>query len=76
VSKHWALTRFGVRFRNEDIAQVAAAMHGLGDPVVDLFQRLAPSSLRECLMDDGLHFTQTGQQRVALEIVRSWSALS
>jgi acyl-CoA thioesterase-1 len=75
VSRHWALSRFGVRFRNEDIAQVATAMHGLGDPVIDLFQQLDGSSLTELLMDDGLHFTQVGQQRVALEIVRCWSEL-
>ncbi|TAU56006.1 SGNH/GDSL hydrolase family protein [Rhizobium leguminosarum] len=75
VTKHWALSHFGVRFRNEDIAQVATAMRSLGDPVVDLFQRLDASSLNELLMEDGVHFTQAGQQRVALEIVRSWSEL-
>lgn len=75
VSTHWALSHFGVRFRNEDIAQVATAMRGLGDPVVDLFQRLDASSRNELLMEDGLHFTQTGQQRVALEIVQSWCQL-
>lgn len=72
VANHWALSHFGVRFRNEDIAQVAAAMRGFGDPVVDLFQRLDGSSLDGLLMEDGLHFTEAGQQRVALEIVRSW----
>lgn len=72
VSSHWALSRFGVRFRNEDIAQVATAMHSFGDPVVDLFQRFDASSLNELLMEDGLHFTQSGQQRIAFEIVRSW----
>lgn len=75
VSQHWALSHFGVRFRNEDIAQVASAMHCLGDPVVDLFQRLDASSLNELLMEDGLHFTQAGQQRIVLEIVRSWCEL-
>ncbi|KAA1183990.1 SGNH/GDSL hydrolase family protein [Rhizobium tropici] len=75
VTKHWALSHFGVHFRNDDIAQVATAMHGLGDPVVDLFQRLDAPSLNELLMEDGLHFTQAGQQRVALEIIRSWSEL-
>lgn len=75
MPKHWALSRFGVRFRNADIAQVATAMHGLGDPVVDLFQRLSASSLDGLLMDDGLHFTEVGQQRIALEILRFWSEL-
>ena len=75
VANHWALSHFGVRFRNSDIAQVAAAMRGLGDPVVDLFQRLDAQSLDGLLMDDGLHFTEAGQQRIALEIVRSWCEL-
>jgi lysophospholipase L1-like esterase len=74
VSNHWAWSRFGVRYRNEDIARVAAAMHSLGSPVIDLFERL-DASLNELLMDDGLHFTQAGQQRIALEIVRSWCEL-
>lgn len=72
VSEHWALARFGVRFRNEDIARVAEAMRGFGDPVADLFQRFDVPSLGKMLMDDGLHFTETGQQRIALEVLRDW----
>ena len=75
VSNHWALSHFGVRFRNEDIAEVAGAMRGFGDPVVDLFQRFDDSSLDELLMDDGLHFTEAGQRRIALEVLRSWCDL-
>jgi acyl-CoA thioesterase-1 len=75
VSTHWALSHFGVRIRNEDIARVATVMRSLGDPVVDLFQRLDASSLQDVLMEDGLHFTEVGQQRVTLEIIRSWGAL-
>lgn len=75
VANHWALSHFGVRFRNADIAQVATAMRGFGDPLVDLFQRLDAQSLDGLLMDDGLHFTEAGQQRIALEIVRSWCEL-
>ncbi|HXW19434.1 MAG TPA: SGNH/GDSL hydrolase family protein [Roseiarcus sp.] len=75
VSNHWALSHFGVRFRNEDIAEIARAMRGFGDPVVDLFQRFDASSLGELLMDDGLHFTEAGQQRIALEVLRSWCGL-
>jgi lysophospholipase L1-like esterase len=75
VSNHWAFANWGVRFRNEDIAKVAQAMREFGDPVVDLFQRFDASSLRELLMDDGLHFTEAGQQRIALEVLRSWSDL-
>jgi acyl-CoA thioesterase-1 len=73
VSKHWAWSRFGVRFRNEDIAHVAEAMRGLGDPTVDLFSRLGAPPADEVLDGDGLHFTQAGQQRVTLEVLRAWS---
>ncbi|MBB6486903.1 SGNH/GDSL hydrolase family protein [Rhizobium lusitanum] len=75
VSNHWALAAFGVRFLNKDVAEVAAAMRGLDDPVIDLFQRFDKPSLDALLMDDGLHFTEAGQQRIALEILRSWSDL-
>lgn len=76
VTNHWALSHFGVRFRNEDIAEVAKAMHGFGDAVVDLFERFDASSLDALLMDDGLHFTENGQRRIALEVLRSWSDLN
>lgn len=75
VLNHWALARFGVRFRNDDIARVAAAIRAFGDPVVDLFHTIDLIVHDECLMDDGLHFTEAGQQRVACEVVRAWSAL-
>jgi len=75
LSNHWALARFGVRFLNRDIAKVAGAMRRLGDPVIDLFEQVDTSSLDTLLMDDGLHFTEAGQQRIALEVLRSWSDL-
>lgn len=73
VSAHWGLSRFGVRFRNEDAAHVAAAVRGLGEPTVDLFSSLGVPPPPELLMDDGLHFTLAGQRRIALEVVRAWS---
>lgn len=73
VSRHWAFSRFGVRFRNDDIAAVAEAMRGFADPVVDLFERLDAASCGDVLMDDGLHLTQAGQQCIALEVLRSWA---
>jgi lysophospholipase L1-like esterase len=76
LPNHWALARFGVRFLNADIAKVAAAMRQLGDPVIDLFQQVDTSSLDALLMDDGLHFTEVGQQRMALEVLRAWSDLT
>jgi len=72
VESHWALSRFGVRFRNEDIARVAASIRALDAPHVDLFSALEAG----LVTDDGLHLSQAGQQKIALEIVRGWSALS
>lgn len=72
VESHWALSRFGVRFRNEDIARVAASIRALDAPHVDLFAALEAG----LVTDDGLHLSQAGQQKIALEIVRGWSALS
>jgi lysophospholipase L1-like esterase len=76
VSTHWGLSRFGVRFRNEDISRVADAVRDLGAPTVDLFAALGAHPPTELLMDDGLHFTLAGQKRLALEVVRGWSVLS
>ncbi len=73
VSTHPGLARFGVRFRNDDIARVAEHITALGEPTVDLFAALARSPLDELLTDDGLHFTCAGQQRIAREVLRGWS---
>ncbi|MEZ4233554.1 MAG: SGNH/GDSL hydrolase family protein [Polyangiaceae bacterium] len=76
VSTHWGLSRFGVRFRNEDIARVAAAVRDLGAPTIDLFSVLGTPPAPGLLMDDGLHLTLAGQKRLALEVIRGWSNLS
>ncbi|MGE0321763.1 MAG: SGNH/GDSL hydrolase family protein [Polyangiaceae bacterium] len=76
VASHWGLTRFGVRFRNEDLARVAAAVRELGAPTVDLFSTLGAPPASELLMDDGLHLTLAGQKRLALEVLRGWSNLA
>lgn len=76
VSNHWGLSRFGVRFRNEDVARVAAAIRDIDAPTVDLFSMLGNPPASELLMDDGLHFTLAGQKRVAFEVIRGWSKLS
>jgi hypothetical protein len=73
VKEHWGLSRFGVRFRNEDIALVAQAVREIGGLTVDLFSILHASPPAELLMNDGLHFTLAGHKRIALEIVRGWS---
>ena len=76
VSKHWGLSRFGVRFRNEDVARVAAAVRDIGAPTVDLFSILGTPPAPELLMDDGLHLTLEGQKRLAFEVMRGWSKVS
>jgi lysophospholipase L1-like esterase len=76
VKRHWALSNFGVQFLNEDIARVGKAVRELGEPAVDLFAELGAPPPPALLMEDGLHFTQAGQQRVALEILRGWSRVA
>jgi len=73
VPKHWALARFGVRFRNEDIGRLAQTLREMGDPTVDLFSILGTPPAPE-LLTDGLHFTLAGQKRVAVEVLKGWSA--
>lgn len=75
VAAHWGLARFGVGFRNSDVAQVAKNVRGLGDPVIDLFSSLGAPPAPELLLDDGLHLSLEGQKRIALEVLRGWSAL-
>jgi lysophospholipase L1-like esterase len=76
VSSHWGLSRFGVRFRNEDLARVATAVRDIGAPTIDLFSSLGTPPAPELLMDDGLHLTLAGQKRLAFEVIRGWSKLS
>lgn len=73
VAKHWGLSRFGVRFRNADIARVAELIAAGGEPAVDLFARLGLPPPPDLLMEDGLHFTQEGHKRIALEVLRGWA---
>jgi acyl-CoA thioesterase-1 len=60
VPLHWALSRFGVRFRNEDIARVAQAVHALGEPTVDLLAILGLNPPPELFV----------------EVLRAWSRVS
>jgi lysophospholipase L1-like esterase len=75
VPKHWALGRFGVGFRNEDIGRVAKTLREMGDPTIDLFSTLGAPPPPELLTEDGLHLTLAGQKRIALEVLKGWSAL-
>lgn len=76
VAEHPGLARFGVRFRNEDLARVARIIRDGDAPVVDLFAALGSPPPPELLMGDGLHLTLAGQRRAALEVLRGWSALA
>lgn len=75
VAAHPGLSRFGVRFRNEDLARVAAILRE-GEHVIDVFSALGSPPPSELLVDDGLHLGLAGQRRVALEVLRGWSALA
>lgn len=76
VAAHWGLNRFGVRFRNEDLARVAELVrHSEGD-VVDLFSTWGSPPPSELLLGDGLHLTMAGQKRVLLEVLEGWSKLA
>ena len=75
VAAHWGLSRFGVGFRNADVAQVAEHVCSLGDPVIDLFSAMGAPPAPELLMNDGLHLSLEGQKRIAREVLRGWSAL-
>ena len=75
VAAHWGLSRFGVRFRNEDLGRVAEIVRNGDAPVIDAFASLGSPPPSDLLMDDGLHLTLAGQKRMALEVIRGWSAL-
>jgi lysophospholipase L1-like esterase len=73
VAAHPGLARFGVRFRNEDLARVAKIVREVDQPTIDLFARLGTPPPADLLMGDGLHFTLAGQKRLAREVLEGWS---
>jgi lysophospholipase L1-like esterase len=75
VAAHQGLARFGVRFRNEDLARVARIVREGDGAVIDAYSTLGSPPPSDLLMDDGLHFTLAGQKRMALEVIRGWSKL-
>lgn len=72
VTAHGGLARFGVRFRNEDLARVAKIVRDTDGSVIDVFSTLGTPPPAELLMGDGLHFTAAGQKRLALEVIKGW----
>ncbi len=75
VAGHWGLARFGVRFRNEDLARVAKIVRDIDGAAIDVFSTLGTPPPADLLMGDGLHFTVAGQKRLALEVIKGWSNL-
>ena len=75
VKGRWGLARFGVRFRNEDLARVAEIVRDIDGPTIDVFSNLGTPPSADLLMGDGLHFTLAGQKRLALEVIKGWSNL-
>lgn len=75
VAGHWGLARFGVRFRNEDLAHVAATIRNLDAAVIDTFSALGAPPPADLLLGDGLHLTVAGQKRLLREVLLGWSNL-
>lgn len=75
ISRHWGLSRFGVRFDNEDVSRVAEAIRALGEPTVDLFAAFGRSPSPDHFTEDGLHLSLSGQRKVVLELMQRWSGV-
>lgn len=75
VAGHWGLARFGVRFRNEDLARVAEIVRDIDGATIDVLSALGAPPSADLLVGDGLHFTVAGQKRLALEVLKGWSEL-
>lgn len=73
VAAHAGLARFGVRFRNEDLARVVKTVRDIDGAAIDMFSALGTPPPADLLMGDGLHFTVAGQKRIAREVLSSWS---
>ncbi|MFO0686264.1 MAG: GDSL-type esterase/lipase family protein [Sandaracinus sp.] len=76
VAAHAGLARFGVRFRNQDLARVAEIVRGVDRAVIDAFSALGTPPAADLLVGDGLHFTVAGQRRLAREVLEGWSKLA
>ncbi len=75
VAGHGGLARFGVRFRNEDLARVAKIVRDIDGATIDVFSTLGTPPPADLLMGDGLHFTVAGQKRLAVEVIKGLGSL-
>lgn len=75
VAGHWGLARFGVGFRNENLARVAGIVRDFDGTVVDVFSHFEAPPRSDFLMEDGLHLTLAGQKQLALEVIKGWGAV-
>ncbi len=75
VARHGGLARFGVRFRNQDLARVAEIVRGVDERAIDAFVKLGAPPSAELLLGDGLHLSLAGQKRLALTVLEGWANL-
>jgi acyl-CoA thioesterase-1 len=77
IARDWFLSAFEMRWRNEDLAAIAAAVADVarahGDPVVDLRAVFGLPADRKLLLPDGLHPSLHGQKAIVSALVHTLS---
>ena len=79
IASDWFLSAFELRWRNEDLAAIAAAVvevaRAHADPVVDLQALFGLPPERKLLLPDGLHPSLKGQRAIVTALVDILSSL-
>jgi lysophospholipase L1-like esterase len=79
IASDWFLAAFEMRWRNEDLAAIAAAVAEVAkarqEPVVDLQAVFGVPADRKLLLPDGLHPSLKGQKAIARALVATLSDL-
>jgi acyl-CoA thioesterase-1 len=79
IARDWFLSAFELRWRNEDLAAIAAAVAEVarahGDPLVDLQAVFGLPPDRKLLLPDGLHPSLQGQKAIVSALVDTLSDL-
>jgi acyl-CoA thioesterase-1 len=79
IARDWFLSAFELRWRNEDLAAISAAVADVarahGDPVVDLQAVFGLPPDRKLLLPDGLHPSLPGQKAIVSALVHTLSDL-